>query len=206
MDLANEVIDRYRRGVAATLLLFAASLLSSCQRPERAGGTAHDRGEAGQPTSPAKPSSPMKTGIENLDKLIALRSASRDALASELGTPQVNPDRAYEGLVPVDQLRFAALSAFVYARGERIVMIYCEDKAFLQPITATGITAALGKPGLLLRSRAGKTSNLAAYPEHGIAFSSDNDTAPVEFLEVFPPMTPDEYRRDVYRDPGPFIR
>jgi hypothetical protein len=55
-----------------------------------------------------------------------------------------------------------------------------------------------------MRSRAGKEYTHTVYPTEGVAFSADGDE--VVILEVFPPRTLDAYLKEIYEDPGPFIR
>ena len=43
-----------------------------------------------------------------------------------------------------------------------------------------------------------------AYPEQGVAFSAEDGR--VQFVELFPPLPPERYQAEIYKDPGPFIR
>ncbi len=55
---------------------------------------------------------------------------------------------------------------------------------------------------MLLRSRAGKASNLHVYAEQGVAVSIGEE---VEFIQIFAPMTQAEYEKTIYQDPGKFV-
>jgi len=142
-----------------------------------------------------------------LDTLMALRGLGRAALLDKL---HIGADKVEEG-VGYERLRGLAVAydparspARFYFRGDTLVMIYLSDTTALASLEAGAVTRRLGEPPLKLRSRAGKKFKHYAYPEQGVAFTFRKAEQPLRFLEVFPPMAPDAYLRDVYEEPPPF--
>ena len=56
------------------------------------------------------------------------------------------------------------------------------------------------------RKRVGKGALMHVWPSRGLAVSMTRARDAIELLEVFPPTTLDTYRRDIWRDPGPFTK
>lgn len=142
-----------------------------------------------------------------LATLIVLRDLDRDEVMRRfaMGPEHVAEDRVYEGLRGVTHLHNPATSpAHFYADGPRVVLVYVADPAALGDATAATLTAALGGPGHVLRSRQCKHCVLHVYPERGVAFSAEDDE--VGFVELFAPTTLADYRRTVYREPPAFVK
>jgi hypothetical protein len=143
-------------------------------------------------------------GRLDLAEARALLALPQDELLARLGASaeDIDDGYAYEGLQGLSVLfRPEAFPGRIYLRDGRPQVIYVSGDGGW---TEAGLQAELGGPGAELRSRAGKTSTQHAYPEQGVAFSSDGDE--VAFIEVFPPRPLADYERDIYREPGPFIR
>lgn len=91
-----------------------------------------------------------------------------------------------------------------YVKDGKVVLVYLEDAPVFSQMTAQELLANLGTPtsAQVLRSRVGKLATQYAYPELGIAFSEERDT--VVFVELFAPMTLEQYKAQLYQDPGTF--
>lgn len=138
----------------------------------------------------------------DLDAWIALRDMSLDEARERLGTD--GEEGRYERLRPVTRLHNANVHpGHFYFDGGRQVMLYV-GRAALEGEDPDALERALGGPGAILPSRAGKASVMHVYPDRGIAFSSDGHE--VELVEIFAPTTLDDYRSRIYEDPGAFIK
>lgn len=56
----------------------------------------------------------------------------------------------------------------------------------------------------IVRSRAGKKANQYLFASQGFAASITGDN--VDFVEIYPPCSLEQYLDEVYNEPGPFIR
>lgn len=196
-----------RRSLFSALSLLAClASPSACakERPEQ-------RPAKQQPAKQSKidpPSRQAPTMTSDLDTLLGLRSMRKSDFITRyaIRPESVREGAAYEGLRDVTEIHQKDTSpARFFFRGDKLVMIYLGDRGALQAYSEAALMQRLGgaKQAVELRSRAGKTSNQYLFPAQGVAFSADEE---VEFLEVFPPMTENEYRQAIYRDPGPFIK
>lgn len=159
---------------------------------------------AGAP-SPNLP--PRQDPMDKLQTWLALRGLTQEQLASalQLDPSKAEPKRSYEKLQDLTDLHDPAHHpASFYLRDNHTILIYLSDTAALQGLTEMLFLQAWGKPALTLRSRAGKASTLCVYPERGVAFSTEQEDGPLDFLEIFAPMTAEDYRAQIYVDPGSF--
>ena len=139
--------------------------------------------------------------------LLALRELSRQELMSllHLAPGDVREDVAYQKLHGVARLHNAAIyPGHFYVRGDRLEVVYVGNASFLSGLAPAAIRQELGGAGVRLGSRAGKTANQYVYADKGFAYS-ETDGA-VDFVEVFAPMSMDEYRAKIYEDVGPFTK
>lgn len=130
-----------------------------------------------------------------------------EAVQKALGASgvQVRNNAIYEKLENVSELFYpAAFPGHFYFRDGLVALLYIGDEAYLSRLSPATIEGELGTEGVWHRSREGKTAGLYVFPQHGFAYSSDGET--IGFVEVFPVMTLDEYRRSIYADPGPFFK
>jgi hypothetical protein len=140
--------------------------------------------------------------VRNPDELLALRNVTRATLEAEPDLT-VAPGVAYGALHGVDRLHAPGFSpAHFYFAGEALQLVYV-PQAGVAGARATEWLDRLG-PGPHLRSRTGKRAVLEVRPDAGLAFS--HDAGEVELAEVFTPMSLDAYERQIYEDPGEFIR
>ncbi len=90
---------------------------------------------------------------------------------------------------------------FFFRHGGPFV-IYLSDHKLIGK-TARALLAELGEPETVLRSRAGDHSAQCIYPAQGFAVSVTDDK--VDFVELFPSTTLQQYRDTLYREPAPMI-
>jgi hypothetical protein len=132
--------------------------------------------------------------------------AARDITRAELEEQgaSVERDVAYERLRPVDRLRADGVSpGLFYFSGDELRMVFIPDE-HTEGMSAAPLAEALGPAEQQLRSRAGKNSRIELHAERGVAYSHDDDR--LEFVEIFPPATPQWYLDEVYEDPGEFYK
>ncbi len=117
----------------------------------------------------------------------------------------VAADVAYEKLTGVSRVSNGdVFPGHFFLRGDEVVMVYVGDPDFLSGLSEAEIEKELGGQGEILRSRAGKTSNQHVYADKGVAFSETDGK--LDFLEIFAPMSLDDYKAKIYEDVGPFVR
>jgi hypothetical protein len=136
-----------------------------------------------------------------LASLFADLRLDRNALETRLTGAERVEDATYQretGLV-----RLTQRGVSYYLRGESVVVIRASGTALDAP-DAEALRAQLGGPEATLRSRAGADAHLFVYAGRGLALSIS--PAGVDFVEVFPPTTVEDYRHRLYFEPGPFIR
>ncbi len=120
-----------------------------------------------------------------------------------LAESQIDNDAGYSQLTGLSKLYKPDLhpGRFYFQEGH-LVLLYISGPA-LQALTSQMLEQRLGV-GITLRSRSGKLSRQYVYPEQGVAFSADKEK--VHFLEIFPPMTLEDYKERYYQEPPAFVR
>jgi hypothetical protein len=142
--------------------------------------------------------------VSRLGELLSLRDLTLDDAKERLGVAEdkIEDGLRYEGMSDLTLAHDAdAHPGYFYFRDGRLVMLYVEN---LDGLDADSLRSELGEPEATLRSRAGKGYAHRVYPGRGIAYSSKGDD--VAFVEVFPPTSLDRYEREIYEDPGEFIK
>ncbi len=167
-----------------------------------------------RPPSPAKAPPMTKLTPNEMIKppttvasLLGLRDLTREQVLSlmQVAPDAVVNDVAYEKVTGVSRVtKGSVFPGHFFLRGAEVAMVYVGDPSFLDSLTPAGIEQELGGKGTILRSRIGKTSNQHVYPDRGFAFAETDDV--VEMVEVFSPMSLEDYQARIYNDPGPFIR
>lgn len=94
---------------------------------------------------------------------------------------------------------------FFFFKDGNLKMIYISDAMLAKKIwhEFNSITNTVS-PEKTVRSRAGKTSNQMIFASHGITASLANDD--VDFIEIYPPCSLNDYVENIYREVRPFIR
>lgn len=140
--------------------------------------------------------------MPGLDTLLALREVTRAELEAEPDVTVVT-GVAYERLHGVDRLHSARRSpAHFFFTGEELRLVYLPSAA----VAGEGAQTWLDRfgAGPQLRSRTGKRAVLEVRPDHGVAFAHEDGE--LQLVELFAPTTLEAYEREIYEDPGSFIR
>jgi hypothetical protein len=142
-----------------------------------------------------------------LAQLQALLGTDQQAFIDRFGIQpeHIRSDAAYEGLKDVTEIHrpdHAELGpARFFFRDGRLALIYLSDPAAIPAPEIDAIKSDPSAKGTVLRSRAGKTSNLHVYAEKGVAISMGKQ---IDFIELFQPTTPQQYEQAIYVPIGPF--
>lgn len=174
-----------------------------------AGCSAEPRNQAPAPPSrdtqqEDKVTKPMQGRLTQLQALIGL---DQQAFIDRFGIQpeHIRTAAAYEGMKDVTEIYrpdHADLgSARCFFRNGKLALIYISDATVLPE---SELDAAVGEPagkGTVLRSRAGKTSNLHVHADKGLAISKGKK---IDFIEIFRPTTQQDYEQTIYVAPGPF--
>lgn len=143
--------------------------------------------------------------LETLHEWMKLRELSPAALEKELGitSEHMATGRSYAKLGPVTQWHDPqAHPGYFFFRDDALVLIYVDDEKALRPLAPGDLREALGEAEAALRSRAGKRVPLHVHAAKGLSYAADKDT--VYYLEIFPPMSLEDYRANLYKEPPPY--
>jgi hypothetical protein len=136
-----------------------------------------------------------------------LLELTEDELLDRIGaTPaDVRRNLRYEKLEGLDVVdRPDASPARIFLRDGRVELVYLPEGPALAGLTAGGLQQELGPPEAWLASRVGKAFSQCVNATQGVAYATDGDE--LAFVELFRPRSLAEYERDIYQDPGPFVR
>ena len=86
------------------------------------------------------------------------------------------------------------------------LLVYVGDRRQLPGVGRSGVEAELGPPEAVLACRAGKEYAQWVFPAKGVAAAVAASADDLAFVEIFPPLTLEEYLHTLYEDPGPFVR
>jgi hypothetical protein len=174
-----------------------------------AGCSAEPRNQAPAPPSSDtqqehKVTKPMQGRLTQFQALIGL---DQQAFIDRFGIQpeHIRTAATYEGMKEVTEIyhpNHADLGAArFFFRNGKLELIYISDATVL---SVSELDAIVGDPavkGTVLRSRAGKTSNLHVYADRGFAISKGKK---IDFIEIFRPTTQQDYEQTIYVAPGPF--
>lgn len=94
----------------------------------------------------------------------------------------------------------------LYFDGERAVLALVELPSSVAPeLTDEALLALVGDRVQWLQSRVGKPSRLRVAAERGLAISEQLGMK-VDYLELFPPTTAEDYRERIYAAPPKFVK
>lgn len=142
----------------------------------------------------------MPKKLMDLDTLKGLLGMEKQTFIERYGikASQIRSDVQYERMAHVVNIYNPELSpAHFFFQRDKLTLIYMGDSVALSSLSAETLKARFGGDGVELRSRAGKTSNLHVYPEQGVAISIGDE---VDFFELFPPMSLNDYKHKIYID------
>lgn len=83
----------------------------------------------------------------------------------------------------------------IYLRDDRVLLVYAGGDV-VRALVPGELERRFGPAAVVLRSRAGKRVNHRVYPDRGLAASVEGDA--VIFVEMFTPMSRDEYLATIY--------
>lgn len=116
----------------------------------------------------------------------------------------INTNRAYEKIADVTCIALGDDQYFFFKDG-RLKLIYISDETITKKIwDEFNSVPDKPEPEEIVRSRAGKTSNQKVFASHGITASITRGE--VDFLELYPSCTVQDYLDNIYREPPAFIR
>lgn len=146
-----------------------------------------------------------KSGMNTLQRWIDLLGSSAQKLQSEFPRSRFDedPDSTYGNLAHIALMRNK--DALFYFDKDQLILIHVHSKEILSKLDAQSLLREFGTPEAELSSRAGKGYTQYVFPKRGIAISSDS-SGRIAFVEIFNPTSLDDYRAQLYVDPGPFIR
>lgn len=121
-----------------------------------------------------------------------------------IGGEQIDKDVRYEKITDVDCVKLG-YGQFFYFQAGKLKLIYLSGGELANRIwDEFNRSAYADAPNSEVRSRAGKKSNQIVVAEQGITASVQGDD--VDFLEIYPPQSLEDYLAHIYREPGRFIR
>ena len=124
--------------------------------------------------------------------------------ANKIVDSQVNEDVRYEKITDAIRVDMSDEEFFFFKHGT-LKIIYISNEVLAEKLWLEfKHSFDTRTPEKTVRSRAGKTSNQLIFACKGITVALKNDS--VDFIEIYPPCSLQEYLDSVYREPGLFIR
>lgn len=146
--------------------------------------------------------------MDTINNLLELRRLSLSEMKERqyITDDDIITNFTYQGLNGVTRVyNTEFFPGLILFQNDKVVLIYTSDAELIANISVDELIKEYGdKDENSLRSRAGKKSNLMVYPEVGFALSVGGGE--VEFIELFQPTTMEQYKNEIYQEPGPFIR
>jgi hypothetical protein len=136
--------------------------------------------------------------LVDLPALRALTRLPAHDVVTALGLDEADVVRnvAYQNLRPLDRAD-GPQGIHVFLHSGRVAVVYASEPA---GISAAQLEQEAGADQpLVLRSRAGPQAELVVHPGVGLAWSHEGEF--VHFVEAFPPMSAEQYRRELYNEP-----
>ncbi|MFD1002720.1 hypothetical protein ACFQ21_25570 [Ohtaekwangia kribbensis] len=93
---------------------------------------------------------------------------------------------------------------FFFFQNGTLRVIYISDDVLAKKLWDEFNSSARQVPDETVRSRAGKTSNQLIFAGKGITASINKGV--VDFIEIYPPCTQQDYLENIYHEPQRFIR
>lgn len=117
---------------------------------------------------------------------------------------QINENVSYEKIKDVSRVDLDD-NQFFFFKDNKLKVIYISDDTLAKKIwNEFKNTTDTYIPDETVRSRAGKTSNQLIFAGKGITASINHGE--VDFIEIYPPCSLQDYLENIYREPGAFIR
>jgi hypothetical protein len=122
----------------------------------------------------------------------------------QIGHDQIEKDVHYEKIADVDRVQLSDGQYFYFKDGELKLIYLSEGKLATRMWDEFKNSASARASETVVRSRAGKTANQVVFAEQGITASVQGTD--VNFIEIYPPQSLEDYLATIYREPKPFIR
>lgn len=122
----------------------------------------------------------------------------------QIGHDQIDKDVRYEKITDVDRIQLGDNQYFYFKGGELKLIYLSEGKLATKVWEEFKSSVDTRAPETVVRSRAGKTSNQMVFAEQGFTASVKGNE--VDFIEIYPPQSLEDYLTTIYREPKPFIR
>ena len=117
---------------------------------------------------------------------------------------QIHESLRYEKITDVTRIDVGH-NRFYFFKGGELKMIYISNDALANKLWKEFTSAAnASAPERTVRSRAGKTSNQLIFAGLGITASINREE--VDFIEIYPPCSLQDYLEKIYREPPKFVR
>lgn len=130
----------------------------------------------------------------NLDDFITKYKIARENIVSNAG---------YEKMKELTRIHQPeTIPGYFYFSGNDLRLIYIADNDLPQQLWNEFMESVPDPAGTTVRSRAGKNINHIIFAEKGFAGSLDNGI--VKFIEIFTPLSLEEYLSTIYREPPQF--
>jgi len=143
-----------------------------------------------------------------LEKWMTLRNLSMTEIQENFAVSESHIQSAsYQKLSDLVSFRNTVTQPGIFFfRDGRFAMLYVSGSTpEVKQLTLQILKDYLGEPNAVLRSRAGRHNRLHVHPSKGIAFSTGYDNT-VDFVEIFLPISLEEYQTQIYEEPSKFIR
>jgi hypothetical protein len=123
---------------------------------------------------------------------------------NKIDSGHVHENVRYEKITDVTRVDLPDDLYFFFKDG-KLKMIYTSNDVVAKKLwNEFSSFTNIKSPEKTVRSRAGKTSNQIIFANQGIAASVTQDE--IDFIEVYPPCSLQEYLENIYREPPLFIR
>jgi hypothetical protein len=132
--------------------------------------------------------------------------ATRENVVAVLGAPERESKGVTYGKVDgLELLSYDDIVASVFLKAGRVALIVIPARAGSEfPEQMAIWESELGQPSRRLPSSRGKNDRIYVYSDHGLTATVSNQR--VTLVEIFPPMSADDYERLLYRKPPVFVK
>jgi hypothetical protein len=111
---------------------------------------------------------------------------------------------SYEKITDATRVNMTGNRFFIF-RDSKLQLIYISNEMLVKEIwTEFKNDQKAILPEETVRSRAGKTSNQLIFATQGITVSTHGSE--VDFIELYPACSVEDYLKNIYHEPKPFIR
>lgn len=143
-----------------------------------------------------------ETNISTLNEWLSWQSLTQTNVEEqfEIVGNGITLNHSYYKLTSVTEV-MTKRGIFYFDTDGSFILLYLSDRKIgrVEGVSVKTLRDELGKSSHTLASRGGKATLLQIYPDIGLAFSSDNHD--LQFMEIFPPMSFEDYQETFYEAP-----